>query len=106
MRRDMTAAEALLWSRLRRNGIGLHFRRQQVIDGFIADFYCHAAGLVVEVDGAVHEPSYDEERDAILKDRGLAVVRFTNEEVLGQLDRVLNAIREEAHVRASQHLEQ
>lgn len=45
----MTPAEGVLWLRLRRNGIGQHFQRQQVIDGFIADFYCHSAGVVVEV---------------------------------------------------------
>ncbi len=55
MRRAITAAEARLWERLRNNQLaGLHFRRQQIIDGFIADFYCRAARLVVECDGAVH----------------------------------------------------
>ncbi len=55
LRREPTREEALLWERLRRNQLdGLHFRRQQIIDGFIVDFYCHAAGLVVEVDGPIH----------------------------------------------------
>jgi len=55
MRREMTASENLLWQHLRANRLdGLHFRRQQVVDGFMVDFYCHAARLVVEVDGAVH----------------------------------------------------
>ncbi|RMD61118.1 DUF559 domain-containing protein, partial [Candidatus Parcubacteria bacterium] len=69
MRRNMTPAEKRLWSVLRRNQLdGLHFRRQQIIDGFIVDFYCHAAGLVVEVDGPAHEmqKEYDAERDRIL----------------------------------------
>lgn len=81
MRREMTPAEAILWKYLRTNQLdGLHFRRQQVIDGFIADFYCHAARLVIEVDGEVHDqqPDYDAERDRILTARGLRILRFTN----------------------------
>ena len=55
-RRRMTAEEKILWRHLRTNRLqGLHFRRQQVFDGFIVDFYCHQSGLVVEVDGAVHQ---------------------------------------------------
>ena len=77
----MTPAEAILWQHLRTNKLdGLHFRRQEVINGLIADFYCHEAGLVVEVDGAVHEDrtDADAERDRILTGRGLRVLRFTN----------------------------
>ncbi len=59
MRREMTIAEAILWTRLRRNGLGVNFRRQQIIDGSIADFYCHSAALAVEVDGATHTAEYD-----------------------------------------------
>src|SRR5688500_2337440 len=86
-RQRMTPAESCLWERLRRSRLdGLHFRRQQVIDGFIVDFYCHAGALVVEVDGDVHElqVDYDAERAKILAERGLAVIRFTNDAVLQQ----------------------
>ena len=55
LRRDMTPAEKILWQELRGNKLGVHFRRQQVIAGFIVDFYCHKAGLVVEVDGDIHD---------------------------------------------------
>ena len=52
LRQDMTPTEKILWAQLRTNRLdGLHFRRQQVIAGFIVDFYCHAAGLAVELDG-------------------------------------------------------
>ena len=51
LRRDMTPAEKLLWQELRANKLGVHFRRQQIIVGFIVDFYCHKAALVIEVDG-------------------------------------------------------
>ncbi len=55
-RRQMTPEEKILWQRLRANRLnGLHFRRQQIIDGFIVDFYCHSAGVVVEVDGEIHQ---------------------------------------------------
>ena len=62
---------------------GLHLRRQQVIDGFVVDFYCHRRALVVEVDGGVHErqTSYDGERDRLLAERGLRLLRVPNEEV-------------------------
>ena len=51
LRRNMTPEERLLWENLRRNKLGFHFRRQQIIDSYIADFHCHQAGLVVETDG-------------------------------------------------------
>ena len=60
LRRDMTTAEKLLWQELRANKLGVHFRRQQVIQGFIVDFYCHKAALVVEVDGDIHDLQQEE----------------------------------------------
>jgi very-short-patch-repair endonuclease len=84
LRREMTPEELCLWQHLRRNSLqGLHFRRQQLIDGFIADFSCHAAGLVVEVDGPIHEDQadYDAERDRVFAARDIEVVRLTNAEV-------------------------
>lgn len=97
MRAHPTAEEELLWQRLRRNGLGVHFRRQQIIDGFIVDFYCHGAGLVVEVDGPIHEQqaSYDEERDGILAARGLRLFRVSNEQVRVNLPSVLAEIKSE-----------
>jgi very-short-patch-repair endonuclease len=95
LRREMTEAERMLWEQLRRNQLrGFHFRRQQVIDGFIVDFYCHAANLVVEVDGEVHETQkvYDNQRDAVLSQRGLRILRIGNDEVRRNLDDVLTRI--------------
>jgi very-short-patch-repair endonuclease len=95
LRRAMTPEEAILWRALRTNRLeGYHFRRQQVVDGFIADFYCHAAGLVIEVDGGIHrdQRDYDGERDALLKERGLRVHRFTNEDIQTNLRGVLKQI--------------
>ena len=99
MRRLPTPAEAKLWTHLRAGRLrGLHFRRQQVIDGFIADFYCHAAGLVIELDGAVHQQQtdYDAERTRILEERGLHILRFANSKVEKDCPSVLREIAENA----------
>lgn len=93
----MTPEEALLWQELRTNKLaGWHFRRQQAIDGFIVDFYCHAASLIVEVDGGIHETQkeHDAERDAHLISRGFRVLRVTNDEVKNDMQSVLNKIFE------------
>ncbi|MGD1701555.1 endonuclease domain-containing protein [Dapis sp. BLCC M229] len=94
-RRQMTPTEKILWQHLRANRLnGWHFRRQQIIDGFIVDFYCHSAGVVVEIDGEIHQQQveYDVERDRILNLRGIRLLRFKNEEVRQQLERVLISI--------------
>ena len=69
LRREMTPAEQVLWQALRGNKLdGFHFRRQQIITGYIVDFYCHAASLAIELDGEVHlqQQEYDSERDRVL----------------------------------------
>ena len=95
LRREMTPAEKLLWKELRANKLGVHFRRQQVIAGFIVDFYCHKADLVVEVDGDIHDlqPEEDARREKVLREMGLTIVRFRNEEVLKDLPTVVARIR-------------
>jgi very-short-patch-repair endonuclease len=83
---------------LRANRLGgWHFRRQQIIDGFIVDFYCHRAGLVIEVDGPIHQQQKieDAERTRALSQRGLKVIRFTNPEVMNNLNQVLQTITDE-----------
>ena len=97
LRSQMTPAEKVLWQELRGNKLGSHFRRQQVIAGFIVDFYCHTAGLVIELDGDIHreQQEYDAERDKILEGMGLRVIRFRNDEVLLNLPRVRTQLKEE-----------
>ena len=94
LRRDMTPAEKILWQELRANKLGVHFRRQQVIAGFIVDFYCHKAGLVVEVDGDIHEDAVhqleDDHKDKDLEAKCILVQRFTNEEVLNDIETVIH----------------
>ena len=95
LRRRATAAEAALWQYLRRKALGgWRFRRQHVVAGFIADFYCPALELAIEVDGAAHDGRSDEDevRQEALERLGVAVLRFTNDEVLGDPDAVCSRI--------------
>lgn len=95
MRREPTSAEDELWKRLRGNRLnGLHFRRQQVIDGFVVDFYCHAHALIVEVDGSIHASQVEEDalRERHLRERGFRMLRFSNEDVICHPEIVLLAI--------------
>ena len=95
LRRNMTPAEKILWNELRANKLGVHFRRQQVIQGFIVDFYCHKAALVVEVDGDIHDLQQEEDarRERALSELGLKLVRFKNDEVLKNVSTVVEKIR-------------
>lgn len=97
LRQPQTPAEDALWQAVRnRKRGGAKFRRQHPISWYIVDFYCHEYKLVVEVDGDVHLNPHvkerDENRQAHLEQLGLTVIRFTNEEVLGELTHVLNRI--------------
>ena len=94
-RRNMTPAEQVLWEQLRADRFhGMGFRRQHVIAGYIVDFYCHSARLVVEVDGEIHARQQDEDaiREAALRERGLRIIRFSNDAVLHDMPGVLQAI--------------
>jgi very-short-patch-repair endonuclease len=98
LRREMTRTEKILWNCLRKNQLnGFHFRRQQIIDGFIADFYCDAAKLVIEVDGAIHalQTESDNERDNLFLAKGLKVLRIQNEEIIHNFEYVLIKILSE-----------
>jgi len=95
LRREMTPAEKMLWKEVRANKLGVHFRRQQVIAGFIVDFYCHKAALVVEVDGDIHDLQQEEDarRQKVLSEMGLRIVRFENDEILRDLSTVVEKIK-------------
>jgi very-short-patch-repair endonuclease len=95
-RKQPTKAEEILWRSLRGSRFhGVKFRRQVPFDRFVVDFYCHAAKLVLELDGKQHEwfADYDAGRTRVLESRGVSVVRFTNVEVENDLDSVLARIR-------------
>ncbi|MFQ6015763.1 MAG: endonuclease domain-containing protein [Anaerolineae bacterium] len=95
LRRPQTPAEARLWQRLRRRQLnGHYFRRQHPIGNLIVDFYCAKARLVVEVDGDVHamQEEHDAARTEWLEERGYRVIRFSNKQVFGKLNAVLESI--------------
>ncbi len=94
MRSNPTPAEKILWDALRAHRSGLKFRRQHIIDRFIVDFVCLSKMLVVEVDGDIHDlkPEEDKSRTAILNDLGFKVIRFRNEEVIGDTAGVVTKI--------------
>ena len=97
MRKHPTFAEAILWQRLRHKRVnGFRFRRQHPIGRFIVDFYCAESRLVIEVDGASHsqpgQAEYDQDRQCFLEQMGLKLLRFTNEQVTRETDKVVEAI--------------
>ena len=96
MRHQPTPGENRLWQALRRNQLGVHFRRQQALGPFIVDFYCTAEKLVIEVDGDSHlaKQDLDTERDAFLSSNGLRVLRFTEQQVMLDVRPVLQEITE------------
>ena len=101
LRHPLTLPEKRLWAILRDHGAGVHIRRQHVLLGrFIADFYCAPACLCIEIDGDSHaEPeqaAYDAARTNLLEEHGYRLIRFTNAEVMRNLEGVVGAIQEGA----------
>jgi len=97
LRKNMTLSEILLWKKLRdRKIFNTKFRKQHPISMFIVDFYCHELKLVIEVDGDIHNDKesreYDLGRSAELNKFGLKVIRFTNDEVIYNIDSVITRI--------------
>jgi very-short-patch-repair endonuclease len=97
LRRNATETEKILWERLRDRRLqGLKFMRQWPIGPFVADFCCRDRRVVVEVDGEGHSTAQgvarDRERDDYLRGQSYIVLRFTNEEVLSDLEAVLRKI--------------
>jgi very-short-patch-repair endonuclease len=104
LRRGMTPEEQRFWREVRGNRLdGLHFRRQQIIGRYVVDFFCEAADLAVELDGAGHILSVEEDklRDHELGRRGIEVMRIPNQELSDDLDAVLRRIAHCAQLRIS-----
>jgi very-short-patch-repair endonuclease len=97
MRHKPTAAESRLWQQVRGDKLGANFRRQHVIDRFVVDYVCLSAQLIVEVDGGIHrdpdQAAYDAERTQGLAALGYRLVRYPNEQVLGDMTTVLKDLR-------------
>jgi len=97
LRSKMTDAEMVLWSRLKnRNIFKVRFRRQHPVDIFVLDFYCHEIKLAIEVDGRIHLKreiqEYDEGRSHDIEKSGIKMLRFTNEQILNNLNEVQTTI--------------
>ena len=98
LKKVQTEAEAALWQRIRSKKLnGFKFRRQHPVAYYIVDFYCHECRLVIEVDGKIHEKKdnsdYDRIRTQDLMGLSTTVIRFTNEQVLQNIDLVLEEIK-------------
>ena len=99
LRQTQTKAEGILWERLRnRKIIGYKFRRQQILDEMIVDFFCAKKRIVIELDGPYHDDPIqkvkDAKRDQNLKDLGFQVHRFTNDQIINDLENVLSQIKD------------
>lgn len=99
LRRNQTPAEKRLWTYLNANRLGgFRFKAQHPLHQFIADFYCHAARLVIELDGSVHDTleqrEYDENRTYMIEEFGIRVIRFRNQEVFSTINSVLEIIKQ------------
>ena len=97
LRKNMSPTEKMLWRELRNKHLaGYKFRRQHPVGQFIVDFYCVEARLIIEIDGSIHDKAEVYERDsnrtAELERLGLKVIRFTNEEVINDIESVLHTI--------------
>jgi len=97
LRRDMTDAERKLWQKLRGKQLsGIQFYRQKILGHYIVDFYAPSLSLVIEVDGGQHfeeqQKDYDKVRDDFLKACGVKVLRFSNFQVLQQIESVLEEV--------------
>lgn len=96
LRNTISVVERALWSKIRNQQLGVKFRRQHGIGGYIVDFYCSDFQLVIELDGDSHykegAQEYDKIRDEFMRAMGLRILRFTNIEVMNNLDEVVLVI--------------
>ncbi len=101
LRRNQTQAEYKLWYYVSNSQMGVKIRRQHGIGQYIVDFYCCKAKLVIEIDGGIHlQPDIqkrDREKETFFNELGLCVLRFTNQEVLCNIEMVLARIRSKLH---------
>jgi very-short-patch-repair endonuclease len=100
LRNNLTSAEMVLWEQLKnKNLLGVRFKRQHPIDIFIVDFYCHKYKLVIEVDGEIHNSpenkEYDDGRAFEMERYGIKIIRFSNREVLENINNVIARIKQE-----------
>jgi len=97
LRNNPTPEENVLWQKIRNNKLGYKFRRQHSIGNFIADFYCPAKKLIIEIDGEHHlrKQEVDTERSNYLESLGFKVIRFWNKEINCEINNVIKRIEAE-----------
>ena len=101
LRENMTEAETILWSLIRKKQIGFQFRRQVSIDHYVVDFYCIKLNLAIEIDGGIHKNTdqheYDVFRKEIIESNNITFLRFKNEEIFYNLTDVIKTIKKKCH---------
>jgi very-short-patch-repair endonuclease len=103
LRREATDAEVKFWLEVRDRRLGgFKFRRQVTVGPFVVDFLCVEKRLVVEIDGGQHNGEVDRERTAFLESRDCCVIRFWNNDVLGNIDGVLQIVLQTLNAAQSQ----
>lgn len=95
LKENMTSAELILWEHLRNKKQGVKFRRQHIIDFYIPDFVSLSIKLIIEVDGKIHQfqKKEDAERTKRLETIGFTIIRFTNEEIENEIEKVIRVIK-------------
>ncbi len=98
LRKNMTIAEKIVWERLCKNQLGVRIRRQHPVWKYIADYYCHELKLIIEIDGEIHllkeSKEYDVGRESTLNEFGIEIIRFTNDQVINEIELVIEEITE------------
>ena len=96
-RRNLTDAESVFWNIAKANGLGQKCRRQYIIGQYIVDFFFRQSMLIVEIDGGYHFTEQQQREDAVRQDwlehMGYKLLRFTNEEVVNDTDKVIEKIK-------------
>ncbi|RMA65811.1 endonuclease domain-containing protein [Ulvibacter antarcticus] len=96
LRNNPTETEIVLWNEIRKSSLRVEFHRQVPILDYIVDFYCHEIGLVIEIDGSVHDSQVleDGKRQGRIEEYGVRLLRFSNKEIFTNLPGVLKTIKE------------
>ncbi|WP_309545106.1 MULTISPECIES: ribonuclease P protein component [unclassified Arenibacter] len=94
LRKNSTLAEVLLWQKIKQSGLGVEFHRQVPLLDFIVDFYCYEIGLIIEIDGSLHDYKYDQDAkgQGLLETYGVEFIRFTDSEIKENISGVMIAL--------------
>lgn len=103
LRKNITEPEKILWQKIRNKSLGTKFRRQHGIGRYIVDFYCQEFSLVIELDGDNHfteeAQDYDRQRDLFMQSLGIETLRFTNQDVMKNIEGVLLIVLEKINLK-------